>query len=87
MNCGTWNCEVLFRDDHTKDNLGKWLHQFMRFGHFACFLISLMLLSPLSSASELVGGQDENPSPEDVPFTIVARDAPSIDGETWALTI
>ena len=46
-----------------------------------------MLLSPLSSASELVGGQDENPSTEDVPFTIVARDAPSVDGETWALTI
>ncbi len=87
MNCGIWNCEVLPRDDHTKDNLGKWPHLSMRFGHLACFLISLMLLSPLSSASELVGGQDENPSPEDVPFTIVARDTPSIDGETWAMTI
>gem|GEM_PF-5747690 len=59
----------------------------MRFSHFACLVISLMLLSPISSASELVGGQDENPTPDEVPFTIVARDAPSIDGETWALTL
>ena len=87
MNFGTWNCKFSLGHTHTKDNLGKWRHLPMRFSHFACLVISLMLLSPISSASELVGGQDENPTPDEVPFTIVARDAPSIDGETWALTL
>jgi hypothetical protein len=53
----------------------------------ACLVCVFLILLPLTSASDLVGGEDENPSPDDVPFTIIARDSPSIDGEIWSLTL
>ena len=59
----------------------------MRSTKLTCLLCMFLLLLPLTSASDLVGGEDENPSPGDAPFTIIARDSPSIDGEIWSLTI
>lgn len=59
----------------------------MRSTKMACLLCVFLILLPLTSASDLVGGEDENPSPDDVPFTIIARDSPSIDGEIWSLTL
>jgi len=49
-------------------------------------LLSLSLLTTLASAGE-GNGEDVNPNENDVPFTIVERDSPSQDGQTWALTI
>lgn len=59
----------------------------MRLSWVTCLLVCLMLFSSFTSASELVGGQDENPAPEEAPFTILARDAPSVDGKSWSLSI
>lgn len=59
----------------------------MRSSKIACALCCLFLLAPLASASELVGGQDENPADGEAPFTILERDSPSIDGEQWTLTL
>ena len=49
--------------------------------------VTMLLLLPLSSASEIVGGEDENPAEGEAPFEILARDSPSIDGEAWTLSI
>ena len=59
----------------------------MRSSKIACALCCLFLLTPLASASELVGGQDENPADGEAPFTILTRDSHSIDGDQWTLTI
>jgi PGF-CTERM protein len=59
----------------------------MRSSKIACALCCLFLLAPLASASELVGGQDENPADGEAPFTILTRDSPSVDGDQWTLTI
>ena len=48
-------------------------------------LIVLLLLVPTSlGAAE--GGVDVNPDEND-PFTVIARDSPSVDKEKWSLTI
>ena len=44
-------------------------------------LLSMILLSPLTSAAEVKGGEDVNPDENEVPFTIDSRDTPSIDSK------
>ncbi len=50
-------------------------------------VLSLMLLSPLTSAADVKGGEDVNPDESEIPFTINSRDSPSIDSKSWSLTI
>lgn len=50
-------------------------------------LLSMILLSPLTSAAEVKGGEDVNPDENEVPFTIDSRDTPSMDSKSWSLTI
>ena len=49
-------------------------------------ILTLILLSPLTSGA-VKGGEDVNPDENDVPFTINSRDSPSVDSQTWSLTI
>jgi hypothetical protein len=49
-------------------------------------MLTLILLSPLTSGA-VKGGEDVNPDENDVPFTINSRDSPSVDSQTWSLTI
>ena len=59
----------------------------MRFAKLACFFCAMLMFTSLSAASGLVGGEDKNPAPGEAPFSILSRDAPSVDGETWSLSI
>ena len=49
-------------------------------------MLTLILLSPITSGA-VKGGEDVNPDENDVPFTINSRDSPSVDSQTWSLTI
>ena len=59
----------------------------MRVAKLACFFCAMLMFTSLSAASGLVGGEDKNPAPGEAPFSILSRDAPSVDGETWSLSI
>jgi hypothetical protein len=59
----------------------------MRFSKFACMFCALLMLIPLSSATELVGGNDENPAEGEAPFNILTRGSPTVDGTLWTLSI
>ena len=50
-------------------------------------LIITLLLIPNSLAGNTVAGEDVNPTANDVPFSILERTSPSVDGATWSLSI
>ena len=58
----------------------------MRNHTFVTLIILLTIVIPMSANAEYEGGKDNNPD-DDVPFTIISRDAPSIDKTKWDLTI
>ena len=52
-----------------------------------CLFTVLMLMPMTSMASEVTAGEDVSPSDEEVPFSIVTRTTPSIDGNSWELAL
>ncbi|MFB1005245.1 MAG: hypothetical protein QMC59_02045 [Candidatus Poseidoniaceae archaeon] len=59
----------------------------MQFSKTVSAFCVLLLLVPLASASELTGGEDKNPTSDEAPFSIIARDTPSVDGQVWSLSL
>ena len=51
-------------------------------------LIALALLTlPSTHGAAIEGGKDVNPEGDDIPFSVVNRDSPSVDNVKWSLTI
>jgi len=60
----------------------------MRIHTMMVLLVVTIMLMPLAAqGSEAVAGQDVSPSEDDVPFSISKRTSPSVDGESWSLTV
>lgn len=52
----------------------------------ALTLVALMLL-PFASAGGSTGGEDTTPNADEVPFSVLHRDSPSVSGKTWSLSL
>lgn len=50
-------------------------------------LVSLMLMLVGVATAGGVGGQDSGPDPATTPFSAHSTTSPSVDGETWTLTV
>ena len=51
-------------------------------------LIALALLTlPSTHGAAIEGGKDVNPEGDDIPFSVVDRDSPSVDKVKWSLAI
>jgi hypothetical protein len=55
--------------------------------HLISMLLIATLIFPLVAGSSLTGGVDKNPDESEVPFSIVERTNPSIDGKDWNIEI
>ena len=55
--------------------------------HLISVLLIATLIFPLVAGSSLTGGVDKNPDESEVPFSIVERTNPSVDGKDWSLEI
>ena len=55
--------------------------------HLISMLLIVTLMFPLVAGSSLTGGVDKNPDESEVPFSIVERTNPSIDGKDWNFEI
>ena len=55
--------------------------------HLISMLLIATLIFPLAAGSSLTGGVDKNPDESEVPFSIVERTNPSIDGKDWNIEI
>ena len=55
--------------------------------HLTSLLLIITLIFPLVAGSALTGGVDKNPDESEVPFSIVERTTPSVDGKNWNFEI
>ena len=55
--------------------------------HLISMLLIVTLIFPLVAGSSLTGGVDKNPDESEVPFSIIERTTPSVDGEDWNFEI
>jgi len=59
----------------------------MRSRHFLATLLIFILMCPLVMGISETGGEDKNPDESEVPFSIVERTTPSVDGKEWHFEI
>tara|TARA_B110000305_G_scaffold76352_1_gene85745 strand:- start:108 stop:680 length:573 start_codon:yes stop_codon:yes gene_type:complete len=50
-------------------------------------MITVMLMPSTALGSGVVAGEDVSPSEDEVPFSISKRTSPSVDGQSWMLTV
>ncbi len=55
--------------------------------HLTSMMLIAILLLPLVAGSSLTGGVDNNPDESEVPFSIIERTNPSVDGKDWNIEI
>ena len=55
--------------------------------HLISMLLVAILIFPLVAGSSLTGGVDKNPDESEVPFSMIERTNPSVDGKDWNLEI
>ena len=55
--------------------------------HLISLLLIITLISPLVASSVLTGGVDKNPDESEVPFSLIERTNPSVDGKDWNIEI
>lgn len=59
----------------------------MKGGQFLAIFLVTTLLSPMAIATSVPSGVDQNPDESEVPFTVVERTAPSVDGKEWTIEV
>jgi hypothetical protein len=59
----------------------------MQMRHFLAIVLALTLICPLVIGSSVENGVDKNPDDSEVPFSIIERTTPSVDGEDWNFEI
>jgi hypothetical protein len=55
--------------------------------HILAIALIFTLMCPLVIGSSVTGGVDKNPNDSEVPFSIIERTTPSIDGKDWNFEI